>query len=77
MSVITPTVLQTWHVYHQRYLIIAADSVGKQTTCHHAYLQYVQGDHKVFPWLQTFTTRKLLYVEYKCIYSDTSANEDN
>ena len=24
-----------------------------------------QGEHKVFPWLQTFITRKLLYVEYK------------
>ena len=25
----------------------------------------LQGEHKVFPWLQTFITRKLLYVEYK------------
>ena len=25
----------------------------------------VQGEYKVFPWLQTFVTRKLLYVEYK------------
>ena len=28
----------------------------------------VQGEHKVFPWLQTFITRKLLYMEYKHIY---------
>ena len=26
---------------------------------------YVQGEHKVFPWLQTFIKRKLLYIEYK------------
>jgi len=26
----------------------------------------IQGEHKVFPWLQTFITRKLLYVEYNC-----------
>jgi len=25
----------------------------------------IQSEHKVFPWLQTFITRKLLYVEYK------------
>jgi len=25
----------------------------------------VQDDNKVFPWLQTFITWKLLYVEYK------------
>jgi len=28
----------------------------------------MQGEHKVFPRLQTFITRKLLYVEYKHIY---------
>ena len=28
----------------------------------------IQGKHKVFPWLQTFITTKLLYVEYKHIY---------
>ena len=28
----------------------------------------LQGEHKVFPWLQTFITRKLLHVEYKYIY---------
>ena len=28
----------------------------------------IQIEHKVFPWLQTFITRKLLYVEYKHIY---------
>ena len=27
----------------------------------------IQGEHKVFPWLQTYITRKLLYVEYKHI----------
>jgi len=29
------------------------------------YHTIIQGEHKVFPWLQTFITRKLLYVEYK------------
>ena len=29
---------------------------------------YMQGEHKVFPRLQTFITRKLLYVEYKHIF---------
>jgi hypothetical protein len=28
----------------------------------------IQSEHKVFPWLRTFITRKLLYVEYKHIY---------
>jgi len=28
----------------------------------------VPGEHKVFPSLQTFVTRKLLYVEYKYIF---------
>ena len=28
----------------------------------------VQGEHEVFPWLQIFITRKLLYVEYKHIF---------
>jgi len=31
-------------------------------------LKDVQSEHKVFPWLQTFITRKLLYVEYKHIF---------
>ena len=30
--------------------------------------KFVQGEHKVFPWLQTFITRKLLYVEYKLFF---------
>jgi hypothetical protein len=29
---------------------------------------YIQGEHEVFPRLQTFITRKLLYVEYNYIY---------
>ena len=29
------------HIRHRRYLIFAVDSVGKQSTCHHAYLKYV------------------------------------
>ena len=29
------------------------------------YYTQLQGKHKGFPWLQTFITRKLLYVEYK------------
>jgi len=33
-----------------------------------AQILVLQGEHKVFPWLQTFITRKLLYVEYKYIY---------
>ena len=28
----------------------------------------IQGEHKVFPWLQKFITRKLLYVEYKLFF---------
>jgi hypothetical protein len=28
----------------------------------------IQSEQKVFPWLQTFSTRKLLYVEYKRIF---------
>ena len=35
----------------------------------------IQGEHKVFPWLQTFITRKLLYVEYKHIFFQTVAQE--
>jgi len=30
----------------------------------------VQGEHKIFPWLQTFITRKLLYVEYKHFFKN-------
>ena len=32
------------------------------------FLLVIYGEHKVFPWLQTFITRKLLYVEYKHIF---------
>ena len=28
----------------------------------------IQGEHKVFPWLQIFITRKLLYVELKKVF---------
>ena len=28
----------------------------------------IQGEHKTFPWLQTFITKKLLYMEYKYIF---------
>jgi hypothetical protein len=31
-------------------------------------LSYIQGEHKVVPWLQTFITRKLLYMEYKLFF---------
>ena len=30
----------------------------------------IQGEHKFFPWLQTFITRKLLYVEYKLFFQN-------
>ena len=30
---------------------------------------FIQGEHKVFPWLQTFIIRKLLYVEDKLFFS--------
>jgi len=30
--------------------------------------EHIQGEHKVFPWLQTPIKRKLLYVEYKHIF---------
>jgi hypothetical protein len=26
---------------------------------------FIQGENKIFPWLQIFITRKLLFVEYK------------
>jgi len=32
------------------------------------YRIILQSEHKIFPWLQTFITRKLLYVEYKHIF---------
>jgi len=32
------------------------------------YLKEIQSEHKVFPWLETFITRKLLYVEYKLFF---------
>jgi len=28
----------------------------------------IQGEHKVFPWLQTFITRKVLYIENKLFF---------
>jgi len=31
-------------------------------------LLQIQGEHKVFPWLQTFIRRKPLYVEYKLFF---------
>jgi len=34
-----------------------------------------QGEHKVFPWLQTFITRKLLYVEYKLLFFQNVTQE--
>ena len=35
---------------------------------HYIYLyKNIQDEYKFFPWLQTFITRKQLYVEYKQI----------
>ena len=35
-------------------------------------IKILQGEHKVFPWLQAFITRKLLYVEYKLFFKCNS-----
>jgi len=42
-------------------VILAIDQANAQ-------ILVLQGENKVFLWLQTFITRKLLYVEYKLFF---------
>jgi hypothetical protein len=51
----------TIRFYNISLVILGIDQANAQ-------ILVLQGEHKVFPWLQTFITRKLLYMEYKYIF---------
>jgi hypothetical protein len=47
-----------WNAVHRKYKKIILIS-GTQKKPHQVSLSDIQGEHKVFPWLQTLITRKL------------------
>ena len=41
----------------------------------HQIISYIQGEHKVFPWLQTFITRKLRGIQKEHMLKCTNVLE--
>ena len=68
-----PLLVRTKHIRYVHTIFVHVSVFDRHIFMEqHLKLIYVQGEHKVFPWLQIFITRKLLYVEYKHFFQNVT-----